>query len=99
MIGKFVLGRSEHLWTGMFRGCNTQGRKGAGAKTRSTLLLSTSRSSFPSTLPLPSSSVGPAPLLPFHWPSWPAGPPQDLKGPLAALPSEPQLVPALRPAG
>ncbi|XP_032330455.1 protein-serine O-palmitoleoyltransferase porcupine isoform X2 [Camelus ferus] len=53
---------------------------------------------LPSILPLPSSSV-PAPLLPSHWLGRPAGPPRDLKGPLSAPPWEPQLVPALRPAG
>ena len=103
-IGKFVLGRSEDLRTRMFRGCNTQGRKGGGTNVVREKI---SQRPAPLNLPvpplldlqLPSSSSSPAPLLPSHWRRWQAGPPWDLKGPLAALPWEPQLVPALRPAG
>lgn len=92
------------------RGANPQGagtaprgRIGAGANVpRADVLPRLAALNLPLLLPrilwLPSSSV-PAPLLPSHWPSWPAGPPRDLKGPLSAPPREPQLVPALRPAG
>nr|XP_030702552.1 protein-serine O-palmitoleoyltransferase porcupine isoform X6 [Globicephala melas]XP_033706043.1 protein-serine O-palmitoleoyltransferase porcupine isoform X6 [Tursiops truncatus] len=80
-----------------------RGRKGAGSNVpRADVLPRPAPLNLPlllpSILPLPSSSV-PAPLLSSYWPSGPAGPPRDLKGPLSALPWEPQLVPALRPAG